>query len=135
MNNFAHYFLFHFIRAFCSTMNIFLNLPPVKSGPPCNVANYLCPAYQQGWNPHCQLGSEWSLPQIPGYCFSFLGSLLVITALTLRPFRNQALRVKRTRGSLEINDRNRKKGAKQDWAEPTDHIAGLTKSQPTQQEL
>ena len=45
---------------------------------------------------------------------SFLGSLLV-TALTFRSFRNQTLRVRRARGSLGINDWNRKKGAKQDW--------------------
>ena len=46
---------------------------------------------------------------------SFLGSPLV-TALMFRSFRNQALRVRKTRGSLETNDWNRKKGAKQDWA-------------------
>lgn len=68
MNNLVHhYFCFISSEHFCSTRDIFSTYHQVKSGPPCNAANYLCPAYQQGWNPHCQLGSEWS-PQIPGYC-------------------------------------------------------------------
>lgn len=47
---------------------------------------------------------------------SFLGSLPV-TALTFGSFRKQTPRVRRARGSLGINDWNRKKGSKQDWAE------------------
>lgn len=68
MNNFLHYYLCFISSEYFALPEHSVNLPPVKSGPPRNATGSLCPAYQLGWSPHCQLGSEWSVPQIPVHC-------------------------------------------------------------------
>ena len=41
---------------------------------PTCAKDYLCSAHHSGWDPVCQLNSEWGCPQAPSYCLTPLCS-------------------------------------------------------------